>query len=119
MSATTNANFFPTIGNVVEGQPTTRAEGEEEQQLVQEIESLCMSCHEQVRISTELYTSWRADTVSSRGPLVYSSPLFPTSARSSWCLSDVNTAEPATTRSNQLGRSDVSLCLPCYRGYMG
>jgi hypothetical protein len=48
MSSENTTEFFPKIGAVVEGQPTTQVDGEEEQ-LVQELESLCMNCHEQVR----------------------------------------------------------------------
>jgi hypothetical protein len=48
-------DFFPKIGTVVEGQSqngVTRTNNEEEQ-LVQEIESLCMNCHEQVGFPTK------------------------------------------------------------------
>lgn len=45
--------FFPPIGSVVSqaGQPASSEaiEGEDDEKLLQEIESLCMKCHEQVQ----------------------------------------------------------------------
>lgn len=52
------SQFFPAIGSVVEDasndQPNEAArpaDGEEDERAVQEIESLCMNCHEQVSSS--------------------------------------------------------------------
>jgi hypothetical protein len=52
MSSSTNAtDFFPKIGSVVEGgDPQDGIERAEDERLVQEIESLCMVCHEQVHL---------------------------------------------------------------------
>jgi hypothetical protein len=49
-------NFFPAIGSIAEkthAQEDGQINGEDEDQAVQEIESLCMTCHEQVSVLTD------------------------------------------------------------------
>lgn len=52
-----NPSLFPSIGEIAsqtedidEAQITEKAEGDVEDKVIQEIESLCMKCHEQVSI---------------------------------------------------------------------
>lgn len=54
MAATTKQNeFFPAIGQVVDKaeKGAEGIEGGDDEKVVDEIESLCMKCHEQVRLT--------------------------------------------------------------------
>jgi hypothetical protein len=53
MAETEKKSLFPTIGSLANQTDQPTAQAEDGDQVVQEIPSLCMKCHEQVRVLTD------------------------------------------------------------------
>jgi hypothetical protein len=49
-------NIFPKIGEIVESADKIQVTDEQDERFVQEIESLCMKCEEQVRVPSVFST---------------------------------------------------------------
>ena len=103
-------DFFESLGkkaedlNIAEQKPDSNGtasqaepEEEEKQKVVDEIESLCMNCHENVFLSVQ-YTINTANIP--RASPVYCSPEYPSFAKLYSCLSTVHTAILKIPKSN-------------------
>ena len=110
MSAIPSEELFPSIGEVAEKEATKPEDVvDEEENPVQEVESLCMQCGENVRIFVKYPRLELKNTITYREKLDCFSRRYRTLGRSLSCPSDASIVDGRTTKSNLLVLSEVRI----------